>query len=123
MGIKRLFTQEIRDLQSERKYTLSLKPAQRYVLKELQLIFANAPDEDVSAQADTLEKAFRRTITTALNRELNLLRRNGVTGAALLQNLIDLYHQHNMGERESRQQDVQLENETVPKIICSAALI
>ncbi len=123
MGVKRLFTQEIRDLQSERKHTLSLTQAQRYVLKELQLIFRNAPDEDISAQADTLEKAFRGTITNAVNQELNLLRRNGVTGNALLQNLIDLYHQHNMGEWESRQRDAQLENESVPKIICSAALV
>ena len=123
MGVKRLFTQEIRDLQSERKYTRSLKPAQRYVLKELQLIFANAPDEDVSAQASKLEKAFRGSITTAVNRELNLLRRNGVTGDALLQNLRHLYRQHNMGEWDTRQQNAQFENEAVPKVICSAALV
>lgn len=120
MGVKRLFAQEIKDLQSERKHTLALTQAQRYVLRELQLI---VPDEGVSAQASTLEKAFRRTITTAVNRELNLLRRNGVTGAALLKNLRDLYRQHNMREWESRQQDAQFENEAVPKIICSAALV
>ena len=123
MKIKGLFTQELKNLQSERRHTLSLKPAQRYVLKELQLIFANASEKDVAAQAISLEKTFRRTITNAVNRELNLLRRNGVTGDALLQNLIDLYHQHNMGERESSQRDTQLENDAVPKIICSAALI
>ena len=123
MGIKQLFTQEIKDLQSERKHTLSLTQAQRYVLKELQLIFANTSDEDVSAQVNTLEKAFRGTITTAVNRELNLLRRNGVAGTALLKNLRDLYHQHNLREWESRQQDAQFENEAIPKIICSAALI
>ena len=123
MGVKRLFTQEIKDLQSERKHTLSLTQGQRYVLRELKIIFANAPDEDVSAQINTLEQAFRGTITTAVNRELNLLRRNGVTGAALLKNLRDLYRQHNMREWESRQQAAQLENEAVPKIICSAALI
>ena len=123
MGVKQLFTQEVKDLQSERKHTLSLTQAQRYVLRELQLIFANTPDEDVTAQVNTLEKAFRGTITTAVNRELNLLRRNGVTGAALLKNLRDLYRQHNMREWESRQQDAQLENEAVSKIICSAALL
>ena len=87
------------------------------------ILHANPPDEDVSAQASRLEKAFRGTITTAVNRELNLLRRNGATGTALLKNLRDLYQQHNMREWESRQQDTQLENESVPKIICSAALI
>ncbi len=123
MGVKRLFTQEIKDLQSERKHSRFLTQAQRYVLRELQLIFANPLDEDASAQVSILEKAFRGPITTAVNRELNLLRRNGVTGTALLKNLRDLYHQHNMREWESRQQDAQLENEAIPKIICSAALI
>ncbi len=123
MGVKQLFTQEIKNLQSERKHRLSLKPVQQYILKELQLIFANASDKDVAAQASRLEKVFRGTMTTAVNRDLNLLRRNGVTGTVLLQNLIDLYHQYNMGEWESRQRDDQLENEAVPKIICSAALI
>ena len=128
MGIKRLFAQEIKDLQSERKHTLSLTQAQRYVLRELQLITplfppASGDDKDVSTQVNALEKAFRGTITTAVNRELNLLRRNGVTGEALLKNLRNLYRQHNMREWESRQQDAQLENEAVPKIICSAALI
>jgi len=92
-------------------------------LYDFLILHANAQDEDISAQVSILEKAFRGTITTAVNRELNLLRRNGVTGAALLENLRDLYHQHNMREWESRQQDAQLENEAVPKIICSAALI
>ncbi len=133
MGVKRLFIQEIKDLQSERKHTLSLTQGQRYVLRELKIITPSLPpasgggagggDEDVSAQVSTLEKAFRGTITTAVNRELNLLRRNGVTGDALLKNLRDLYRQHNMREWESRQQAAQLENETVPKIICSAALV
>ena len=84
---------------------------------------ANAQGEEVSAQASRLEQAFRGTITTAVNRELNLFRRNGVTGEALLKNLRDLYRQHNMREWEPRQQDTQLGNEAVPKIICSAALI
>ena len=43
MGVKRLFTQEIKDLQSERKHTLSLTQAQRYVLRELQLITLPCP--------------------------------------------------------------------------------
>lgn len=123
MRVKQLFAQEIKDLQSERKYTLSLTQGQRYVLRELQFILANAPDDEVSAQINALERAFRGTITTAVNREINLLRRNGVTGAALLKNLRDLYRQHNMREWESKQQSAPPENEAVPKIICSAALV
>ena len=121
MRVKQLFTREIRDRQAERKQTLSLTQAQRYVLRELRFIFAQATDKNVSAQVSILEKAFRGAITTALNREINLLRRNHVTGCALLQNLTHLYHQHNMREWGTGQQNAQ--NEPVPKIICSAAWV
>ena len=123
MRVKRLFAQEISARQAERKHTRSLTQAQQYVLKELPLIFAVAPDEDIAAQIATLEAAFRGPITTALNRELNLLRRNGVTGTALLKNLSDLYHQHNMKEWDTEGQNAQFEHEAIPRIICSAALV
>ena len=123
MRVKRVFTQETRARQAERRHKLSLSHAQRYVLRELQLIFMEASDEDLKAQINLLESAFRGAITDALNRELNPLRRNGVTGTALLRNLSQLYRQHNMREWNARQQEAQSQNEDLPKIICSAALV
>ena len=123
MSTKRLFAREVRIRQSERQHRLSLTQAQRYVLRELQLIFVETSDEDLQAQINLLERAFRSSITDALNRELNLLRRNGVTGDALLRNLSQLYRQHNMREWNTRQQGTQSQNEDLPRIICSAALV
>ena len=123
MRVKRIFTQEIRHRQTERRHRLSLTLAQRYVLRELQFIFKEERDEDLQEGINKMEQAFRGSISDALNRELNLLRRNGVTGAALLRNLSHLYRQHNMRERNTRQQGIQTENEDLPKIICSAALV
>ncbi len=123
MRVKQLFAQEVRVRQAERRHKLSLSRAQHYVLRELQLLFAEASDEDLQAQINLLESAFRGPITDALNRELNLLRRNGVTGNALLRNLSQLYRQHNMKEWNSRQQIAEYQNEDLPKIVCSAALV
>ena len=123
MRVKQLFAQEVRARQAERRHKLSLSRAQHYVLRELQLLFAEASDEDLQAQINLLEGAFRGPITDALNRELNLLRRNGVTGNALLRNLSQLYRQHNMKEWNSRQQIAEYQNEDLPKIVCSAALV
>ncbi len=123
MRVKGVFAQEISARQAERKHTRSLTQAQQYVLKELPLIFAVATDEDIAAQIATLEAAFRRPITSALNRELNLLRRNGVAGTALLKNLSHLYRQHNMKEWGTEGQNAQFEHEAIPRIICSAALV
>ena len=123
MRVKQLFAQEVRARQAERRHKLSLSRAQHYVLRELQLLFAEASDEDLQAQINLLEGAFRGPITDALNRELNLLRRNGVTGNALLRNLSQLYRQHNMKEWNSRQQFAEYQNEDLPRIVCSAALV
>jgi hypothetical protein len=96
MRVMRQFTEEVKHRQAEREHTLSLTHGQRYVLRELRVLFGAAADEDVKGQINILEKAFRGSVTTAINRELNLLRRNSVIGQDLLKNLARLFHQHNM---------------------------
>ena len=86
------------------------------------MLFGAATDEDVKGQINILEKAFRGPITTALNRELNLLRRNSVTGDALLKGLVRLYHYHNMRDWVDRR-GLDLQEQPIPKIVCSEALL
>jgi len=121
MRVKRGFTEEVKHRQSEREHTLSLRQSQRYVLRELRVLFGAQTDEEIKAQINILEKAFRGPITDAINRELNRLRRNGVTGQSLLKTLSQLYHQHGMRDWADRR-IFQLEGRAVPKIICSEAL-
>jgi hypothetical protein len=66
-------------------------------------------------------EVFRGAMTVAVNRELNLLRRNGVTGQDLLKGLIKLYHQHHLQEWLDRRA-LQLEEESIPWVICSEAV-
>jgi hypothetical protein len=122
MRVKRQFVEEVKHRQAEREHTLSLTQGQRYVLRELRVLFSAASDEDEKAQINILEKAFRGPMTTALNRELNLVRRNGVTGPDLLKTLVHLYHQHNMRDWLDRW-NFQLDDQPIPKIVCSEALL
>src|SRR5205085_11412307 len=96
MRVMRRFAEEVKNRQAERQNTVSLTQGQRYTLRELRVLFGSTTDEDAKAQINILEKAFRSPATTAINRELSLVRRNGMTGQALLQNLSRIYHQHNM---------------------------
>ena len=121
MRVMRQFSEEVKHRQAEREHTLSLTHGQRYVLRELRVLFGTA-DEDAKGQINILEKAFRGPVTTAINRELNLLRRNSLTGQDLLKNLARLYHQHNMRDWMDRR-DVQFNAVLTPKIICSEALV
>lgn len=120
--VKRRFIEEVKHRQAEREHSLSLTQGQRYVLRELRILFGATTDEDEKTQINILEKAFRGPMLPALNRELNLLRRNGVTGPELLKILVRLYHQHNMRDWLDRRSP-QLEDQQIPKIVCSEALV
>lgn len=122
MRVLRRFAEEVRHRQSEREHTLSLTIAQRYILRELRTLFGGIRDEDTKAQINVLEASFRQPITTAINRELNILRRNGVMGESLLKNLARIYHQHNMREIADRR-SVALQDHANPRIVCSEALV
>jgi hypothetical protein len=122
MRVKRQFIEEVKHRQAERDHTLSLTQGQRYVLRELRIFFGATTDEDEKAQVNILEKAFRGPMLLALNRELNLLRRNGVTSQELLKTLTRLYHQHNMRDWLDRR-SLQLGDQQIPKIVCSEALV
>lgn len=100
---------------------MRLTQAQRYVLDELRTLHRQTEDEHKKEQSVILEEAFRQPLTVALNHTLNRLKRNKVTGDPLLQRLIELYHQYNLKEQLSKPRG-EVER-SVPKIICSEALI
>lgn len=122
MRIKRRFVEEVKHRQAEREHTLSLTQSQRYLLRELREVFKYADDEDEKAQINLLEKAFRGPITTAINRELNFLRKNGVKGRDLLKSLGNIYFQHNMQDWADNRTRREGDDET-PRIICSEGFV
>lgn len=122
MRVKRQFVEEVRHREAEREHAVSLTQGQRYVLRELRVLFGAATDEDAKAQLNILERAFRDPLTIAVNRELNRIRRNGITGENLLKLLADLYHQHRMREWVDRRR-LELEEDSVPRVVCSESLL
>jgi hypothetical protein len=101
---------------------VSLTQGQRYILRELRELFRLVTDEDEKAQVNLLEKAFRGPITTAINRELNFLRKNSVKNRALLKSLGQIYFQHNMQDWVDNQQR-RIGDDELPRLICSEGLI
>jgi hypothetical protein len=121
MKMKRIFDEEVEQRESERQHTLSLTLGQRYVMRELSVLFRASEDEDQKGQITLLERAFRNPLTKALQRELNLLRKNGVSGEALLKSLARLYGQHNLRDWLDRMSG-QPQEDDYPRIVCSEAL-
>ncbi|OIP90082.1 MAG: hypothetical protein AUK26_10250 [Syntrophaceae bacterium CG2_30_58_14] len=122
MRIKRRFAETVKQRQAERDHTLSLSQGQRYLLRELRVLFGLTADDEKKTRINILEKAFRGAMTAAMNRELNRIRRNGMMGDHLLKALTDLYHQHGMRDWSHRQ-TLRRENHEIPTIICSEALM
>ena len=122
MKIKRSFEEEVKTREAEKEYTIKLRQAQRYVLRELRLQFAKTDDADEKEKINVLEETFRCTLYPAVMKELNLVRRMGITGEALLKRLSDIYFQYNL--RSLLDREVKGEKEQiVPRIICSESLI
>jgi len=122
MRVKRQFTEEVKHREAEREHTVSLTHGQRYVLRELRILFGRTEDEDVKAQINVLEKAFRAAnLTSAVKKELNLVRRNNMVGDNLMKALVRIYQQHNIRDWVDRQRIG--EEKPVPRIICSEALV
>ena len=122
MKARRLFEDEVRHRVAMREQTTSLSHGQRYVIREMRVLYGMAKDDDLRHQINIIEKAFRGPVTAAINRELNRLRRNGITGEDLLKSLINIYHQHGMKDwiaKAGKEGD----KAEIVKIICSEALI
>lgn len=122
MRMKRQFVEEVKYRQAEREHTLSLTHGQRYALRELRVFFGAVEDEDVKAQINVLERAFRGPVTSALNKELNIVRHNSISGQKLFEALARLYHQHNMREWLDRR-GAQLGDKPVSRIVCGEGLV
>ena len=122
MRVKRMFAEEVKQRKAERKHKLSLTQGQRYVVRELGILFKSTKDEGVREKINMIEKAFRGPVTVALNRSLNSIRRNSLIGNALLQELINLYQLHNMRGIQATS-DGQIEEMELPRIVCSEGLI
>ncbi|MFO1520803.1 MAG: C-terminal helicase domain-containing protein [Kiritimatiellia bacterium] len=122
MEVQRLFAEEVRHREAERTYSASLTHGQLYVLRELRMLFQATDHDDTKQNVNVLEKAFRGALTGAVKRELNLLRRNSVSGDALLKSLIRIYDQHNLKDA-SAHRNLAMSDKVIPRIICSEAFV
>ena len=112
----------MRHRQAERAHTLSLSHGQNYVLRELRVLFTASTDEDQKAMINVLGKSFRGPITRAVNREIILLRRNGVNGEPLLKALARIYDQPNLRDWVGRR-DLPVSARPAAKIVRSEASV
>lgn len=121
MRVKEIFEREVRDRRAKRESWRSLKKGQRYVRRELQVLFAEVDDGEVRERINALESAFGGPLIGSVERKLNQLQRQGVNGKELLRMLEELYYRYRLYEASSRR-DTSREGYNTPRIVCSEAL-
>jgi hypothetical protein len=97
--------------------------AQRYVLRELEIAFRDAEDEDDRERLRILERIFRSSsLTTAARKELNILRRRKVQGDALVGALTGVVKDNELFRLLDRDREVE-DEQVAAQVICSEALL
>jgi hypothetical protein len=127
MRVLGIFADEVRHRIAQQKYSLALTVSQTYTLRELRAFYSTLdPDDDADlrGQVSILEASFKQPVTSAIKRQLNTIRRNGITGKPLVRALSDLYHDHGMSDSSFQLRHLaERQSEDVPRIVCSESFI
>jgi superfamily II DNA/RNA helicase len=127
MNVLKNFSAEVINRTAQQRYGLSLTVGQTYALRELRAYLSspeldNRESADMKAQIAKLEDAFKQPITTAIKKQLNTIRRNGLVGRHLVKALSDIYHDHGMNDLNFQLRHIaERESEGAPRVICSEA--
>ena len=80
--------------------------------------------DNLKKEISTLEEVFKKSITAAIRKNLNVIRRNGIVGRNLCFHLSEIYHEHGMSQRDYEfKLDHNQEAEDHPRIVCSQSFI
>jgi len=122
MKIRERFAAEVQQRRSEQQGSSDLLVAQRYVTRELQELFSRTDDDDKRRQLNLLEEAFRRSPSAPVKKRLNAIRRSGMTGEPLFNELVRIYHDYRLDQQEGRPRE-ERDDEDFPRIVSSEALL
>lgn len=122
MRVLEQFKVEVAHRKTQREHSLTLSDTQKYVQRELRVLFSQTDDAELKPQILLLEQAFcRGSLSGAIKRELGFLKRSGAEGQTLMKNLTDIYYNHQLQNRREEDRARESEDE-IPRVICSEAL-
>jgi len=119
--VKAHFDGVVREIQAQQQTKPQPSRGQRYALDHLREQRMMTDSEDRRLVIDQLIEALQRPVNTAVRKKLNYLRREGLEGEALLQQLRRLYTEHQLF-RPNAPADADDTRKLTPRIICSEGL-
>jgi superfamily II DNA or RNA helicase len=124
-AVKQDFDAEVRAREAEIRHRAGSKALGRdYALGELRILFEAEEDEDEKARLVLLSEIFATVpLTGRAHRELNSLRRSGLRGQALVEQLLRIVRDYNLEESYRAAADQDEEAMLIPRIVCSETLL
>lgn len=116
--VKGQFIKEVVERYLEQKHAISLTQSQRYLIKELQRVYNETENEDLKSQIELFVNVFKKVRRIAVVEELNRIKRNRMTGMALIKKLSEIFTRHNLYEILHMQSRI-IDKPPVPKVVCS----
>lgn len=114
------FELEAAQRQTDRQIGPKLTPGQRYALKHLAALLKEETNEEQRTSLHNLESALRTRLPDAALKELNTIRRLGLTGEFIRQRLLQAYRDLDLGRYIHRSDTSS--STPIARIICSEAL-
>ena len=121
MRAREEFWRDARMRRQQQRKAGRISPAQDYVRRELDIAFNRSEDGDLQNQILSLKKVFEREgLPSLVKRELNVLKKSGVVGAALVDGLVQIYVAHGLSSKVEVKTDD--DAHFFPQIVCSLSL-
>lgn len=121
--VKHQFERTVHSRKAESKRAISLTRGQKYVLRELRLLYSMTGDESVLKQIQVLEAAFRQPLPRVVHAQLNDIRSNGLSGEFLLGTLLRIYERYHLAEAVPDSTPEAGNGSDIPRIVCSEAFL
>ncbi|MBN1313294.1 MAG: helicase, partial [Anaerolineae bacterium] len=121
--VKRQFEREANSRKAERRRSVSPSHGQKYVMRELRLLYGSMKDEAIRTQIQALDSAFRQSLPRAILAQLNGIQKQKLSGERLLGTLLHIYERHNLAEPTQGGSSSERDREDVPRIVCSEAFL
>lgn len=117
------FEREVALLETEKEKGKTLSKAQQYIRKELKTYFSQVKDTKEREKIELLEKIYTSDLPQYIISDLYRFKRDKVTGATLVEKLIEIYNAFNLSEIVKDIQEKKKKEKVTTKIICSEGLL
>lgn len=123
MQVFKQFTAEARDRHSDIPRALLRSPGQKYVQRELQIMFGLTGDDEKRGIIQKLLRAYSKPLPRIVQRQLNEMRKANLQEDVLVHRLLQVYDQYNLEDMKASASQTIGEEDTAPRIICSTAFV